>query len=691
MLRRSLLLAAGAVAGPALAQEPTTVEALVVSGAPFAVSIDSTTTHVDIVDAAELARQRPGGLGEVLESLPGVRSTAYGPGATRPVIRGQSGQRVLVLQNGVGLVDASALSPDHAVAADPSQASRIEVIRGPSALAYGGSAIGGVVNVIDDRIAERAPAGGRSGRASASAESVNDGAAGSFAVRAGADGWVVALDGEARESGDYTTPVRPLSARLAAEEGLTASGPRRQLNSDVRLTAVGAGLSRVAEGGFVGVSVKRTETEYGVPFVQATAPLDHGPIGIDLGQTRLDARAQAPVDLWRFDRARLSVGYADYRHAEIDRGAGGAVGTQFFSHGTEARLELIEAEDDGRQGAVGVQALTRRLSAVGDEAFIPSSRTREAGAFALQRYDRGGWGIEAGLRLDRRSVEAELFGRPTSPIAQSYGLDWSAAAADQDFGNVSASLGAFARPGEGLFLALSLSRNARAPTEFELYSDGPHEGTGTYQVGDPGLGSEKVTSAEATARYRRGRLRLEGHAYAARYDGFIDERPTGDAVDDGGDPADPELPVFRFVQTRADFTGGELEAGFELLQGEAGSVWLDLVFDTVRGSTPLGPPARVPPPSLSARLSYEGARLDAAVTLRRVRHQDRIAPFELPTDGHARVDLSVGYRPFEGREATLFLDVDNLTNAEIREHVSFLKDIAPAAGRSVRIGVSGRY
>jgi iron complex outermembrane receptor protein len=691
-LMASCCALAVAAPGVALAQDDdvTVIEEVVVSGAPYAVSIDSATTHVDVLDAADLSRAGAASLGDLLGGLPGVRSTAYAPGASRPVIRGQSGQRVLVLQNGVGLIDASALSPDHAVAASPGQASRIEVLRGPSALAYGGTAIGGIVNVLDERISSHQPENGLEAAATASAETVNDGAAANFSARKSVSDWVVSLDGEARDTDDYETPVRHVSDILAQAEGLTPLADRTQHNTDLRLRGYGAGVSRILDAGYVGVSVKRSETEYGIPFLQTGEPLEEGPIGIDLVQTRLDARGEFPIDIAQFDKVRFAAGYADYRHAEIDRGAG-EIGTQFFSHGAEGRVEFIRDAGDGLQRAFGLQGLRSSLSAVGDEAFIPPSQTRDAAVFALQRHDYGAWGVEAGLRFDASRIDAELAGRTTSEIAQAFGLDWSAAPATARFEQVSASAGVFARPADDLFLGLSVSRNARAPTQFELYSDGPHEGTETYQVGDPTLTSEKVTSAEATVRYSRDRFRFEGHLYFAGYDGFIDERPTGERVGDDGDPAEDELPVFRFVQTDAEFYGGELEAGYELVRTPTGSLWLDLIADHVRGDTDLGPAARVPPPSLTARLGWEALRWDADLSVRTIAHQDTVAPFELETDGHTSVDASFGYRPFEDREVTLFLDVTNLTDAEIREHVSFLKDIAPAPGRSFRLGVTARY
>lgn len=660
-------LVMSAVAAPAMGQAvgPQTVDEVVVTGAPYAVSIDSAATHVEVLKRDDLEMAQPAGLGDMLANLPGLRSTRFGPGASRPVIRGQSGPRVQVLQNGVGLVDASTLSPDHAVAADPADAERIEVLRGPSTLAYGGSAIGGVVNVIDGRIARDQPEKPLSGRLGGSIGGPGDGRALAGGLTAGHGRLVITLDADHHRSGDYATPVPPVSDRLAARDGLTVDPRRRQFNTAVDFTAYGAGVSLVGDDGYVGLAVKQTDTGYGLPFAQVLAPLDpaaEGPVRIDLAQTRGDLRGERRIDLGPFVRLRGALGYADYRHAEQDA-ATGEIGTVFASHGTEGRLELMQEDRGGWQGAVGVQGLRRSLQAIGDEAFVPPSDVTEAGGFVLQRRDFGGWGLEGGLRLDRRTIKTDTDARR--------------------FDNVSASLAAFWRPADGLFLALVGARNARAPTEFELFADGPHPGTNAYEVGDAALSSEIVTSVEATARWTLGRWRLEGHLFHAEYDGYIDPSPTG-AIEDG-------LAVYRFVQTDARFTGGEIEVSYDLWSQGARSLAVDVAADLVRGTTDLGPPARTPPYAVTARLTYEGDRLGAWAQARRVGGQNRVAALETPTDGSTTFDAGLSWRFDDDGARRVFIEARNLTNDEVREHVSFLKDIAVQPGRSLRAGFSTRF
>jgi iron complex outermembrane receptor protein len=679
MTRASLFTCAGALAliaaTPALAQRAPAERALsevVVTAAPYAVSIDSATTSVDIIKREELDTAPVGGLGDVLSGLPGVRSTFFGPGASRPVIRGLAGPRVLVLSNGLGQVDASALSPDHAVATDPQEAERIEVLRGPSALAYGGSAIGGIVNVIDERIAQDRVEG-LHGRVLASGSTVDEGRLAAASLKAGVGAWVVTLDGIHRESDDYDVPVPAESRRQLAADGEEWPGSiaSKVENTSTELTAYGAGLSYVGERGYVGLSVKRTDTTYGVPghaheeepgAEPEGEPHAEEGVSIKLEQTRYDLRGEQSFDLGPFEKVRFAAGYADYTHVELEDGA---PATRFFSEGWEGRLELVQPDRDGWQGAVGFQALQRDFDAIGEEALVPKTRTEEWGAFVLQRFDRENWGVEGGLRIDRRTLDS-LVG-------------------ERDFTNVSGSLGAFVRPAEGWFLSLSGSRTSRAPAQEELFANGAHPATRSFEVGDAALDQEVSNSLDATVHYGSDRWSTDLHAFAVRYDGFIDLAPTGLDDEDSG------LAIFRYVQTDATFYGLEAEWSYRLWQDGARSVSLEGGADYVHGDTDLGPPARIPPWSVTGRGVFEGGWWSGRVEVRHVAGQDRVADFELPTDDYTLVNASLTVRPLKNQNFKVFLDARNLTDVEAREHASFLKDLAPLPGRNFRLGVGYRF
>lgn len=675
---RTLLLAAagwGALAGAAAAQTPpqpqpqpreVVVGDVIVTGAPFGVTDRASLLAVDVLDEEDLAVAPAATLGDLVSGLPGVRSTSFAPGASRPVIRGLAGPRVQVLTNGLGMIDASSVSPDHQVAVDPGEARRIEIVRGPSTLVFGGSAIGGVVNILDDRIPTERP-DGVDGHLSAQASTVDDGTSLGARLKANAGPLVLTVDGFTRDASDYDVPVFPESQALLDEEGETAGEERTVENTFVRLDQYGAGASWIGPRGYVGASVKHVDTTYGVPgHAHEPDPLDPDAeeegVSIGLEQTRYDVRGELTFDAGPFSAARVSAGWADYAHTEFE---GDEVGTQFFSDGHEGRLELIQRERDGWQGVVGAQLLERTFDAVGDEAYVPRTDIAEQGLYTVQRFDRGGLGFEGGLRFDKRSLES--------------------AAGERDFSNVSASAGLFFRPAAPWFLGLSVARNARAPSEVELFAEGPHVATGAFEIGDIDLESEVATSIEGTLHFASGPFEFDLHAYHADYDGFIDLRPTGlEDVDSG-------LPIFNYVQTGATFRGFEAEAEYRVWESGQRSLTLTAAADHVRASTDLGPAARIPPWSATGGVEWASRLFDVGLEVRHVGEQDRTAAFERPTDSYTLVNLKGAVRPFAERNVTVFAEVSNLTDAEAREHASFQKDIAPLPGRSLRAGVTWRF
>lgn len=670
---RSLLMAAagstilaGAAAAQSAPQAPAELGDIIVTGAPYGISQRASVIATDVVDEQTLATAPAASLGDMLSGRPGIRSTDFAPGASRPVIRGLSGPRVQVLTNGIGLIDASTVSPDHAVATDPAEANRIEIIRGPATLVYGGSAIGGVVNVLDDRIPTEIPEGGVSGVVSTQASSVDDGRSAFGRMTVGSGNFAFNVDGVKRKTDDYDIPAPAISARRAAAEGLAREDTGTQPNSYTDLEAWGVGGSYIGDKGFAGVSYKNTDSEYGTVAEES--------VFIKLNQKRWDARGEYRFDSGPFSALRGSYGHADYTHTEFE--AVGEPGTIFNSDGWEGRADLVQRERNGWNGAVGVQALSRNFEAIGEEAFVPSVKIDELGLYTVQRLDLGNHGFEGGLRYDRR----ELSGTPIGGANE----------VTRELDNWSASAAAFIRPTTGLFLGLSLAHNERAPSEVELFADGVHIATAAYETGDLTLNSEKVTTLEGTAHYDRGRFTGDLHIYHSWYNGFIDERPTGDQF--YFEEEDEFFPIYRFVQTDAKFYGFELEGAYALWQDGDRKLSLEGAADYVHAQTDFGPAARIPPYSVTGRLAWTSTKFDASAEVRHVGEQDRVAnAFELPTDDYTLVNASVAVRPFAQQNVTLFAEARNLTDEEAREHVSFLKDIAPLPGRNLRVGVAYRF
>jgi iron complex outermembrane recepter protein len=671
--RPALLIALGwsAMAGGAAAQTATRMEEpppearledVIVTGVPYGVTQRATTLAITVVDEEALAQAPAASLGDLVNGLPGVRSTNFAPGASRPVIRGLSGPRVQVLTNGIGLIDASSVSPDHQVATDPAEANRIEIVRGPATLAYGGTAIGGVVNVLDGRIPVELP-DGVDGRVSAQTSSVDDGwstaARAAFALGPVA----VSLDGLRKESEDYDIPSPAISRRMAEAEGIARDGGGTQANSFSQLDSWGIGASFIGARGHLGASYKDLSSTYGVVAEDG--------VFIELEQTREDVNGELRFDDGPFQAVRGAFGHAEYTHTEFE--GPGQPGTVFNSDGQEGRIDLIQRNRNGWNGAIGFQGLSRTFEAIGDEAFVPTSDIEEAGIYAVQRLDRPDWGLEGGLRYDRRSLSAV-------PLA-------GGARVERAFDNWSGSGAVFFRPTAELFLGLSLAHNERAPSEVELFADGLHIATAAYETGDPTLDNEKVTTLEGTVHYDAGRFRGDLHVYASKYDGFIEEQDTGLEFDDGGEL----FPIFQFVQTDADFSGFEAEAAFDLWSSGARTLTVEAAADYVDAETGLGRAARIPPWGLTGRLVWASTPFDATLEVRHVGEQAKLADYELGTDSYTLVNLSGAWRPFKDGNVTVFAEGHNLTDEEAREHASFLKDIAPLPGRNLRVGVSYRF
>ena len=478
----------------ALAQQPPQNEEEIVVTAPLEGSRIESLQGTTVLNREDVVDTLNGGLGNSLDALPGVSTTFYGVGASRPIIRGLGDDRVRVLENGIGAIDAASASPDHAVTADGLDASRIEVLRGAAALAYGGNAIGGVINVLDESIPTHRTADPFSADALGSHEGVNQGREGALGVTADAGSVVFHLSAAARETDDYDIP----GFANADATGAYGTAP----NSWTSFRAYAAGASLVRDWGYAGLAVKRTTDDYGLP------PEAPGELGghIELEQTREEARGDLRVGWGPFNRLDFGVQHADYEHTEFE--GDGAPGTTFTNEGWEGRVEAHHRSDE-LQGAIGAQGSDNDFAAIGEEGFITPTNTRDFGVFAIERWDTGGWGLEGGLRAEQRTVDNEGGG-------------------ERDFTSTSASAGAFIRPAANWFLGATLARTERAPTATELFANGPHLATFSYELGNPDNDTETALSIEGSARYTTDAFTFELNLYHidfSDYTALVDFEP----------------------------------------------------------------------------------------------------------------------------------------------------------------------
>ena len=629
---------------------------------------------ISVLDEADLTREVRPSIGETLARQPGVSATSFGPAASAPVLRGLSGDRVRVLTDGIGSLDLSSSGPDHAISINPVTAERIEVLRGPSALLFGSSAIGGVVNVIDARIPRRLPKNAVGVTALASyGTAANERLINGSADVPLAGKFVVHLDGNWQKSDDLRTGGHILSKDLR-EQALASPDPEIQTLADLKgklpnsaaESKEGAiGLAYVDGGLNIGASITRHLATYQVPIryslvsgVEAEAPT------IDQEQTRYDFRAEIPVRGF-FSQIRARGGYADYHHDELDDT--GAIGSSFFSKGGEGRFELIQSERAGWGGTSGLQYLDRNARIEGDEKFLPDSRQRQAGLFTLQTLVSGPLRVEGGARVEFSKLTADADEQLATPDRSRNFTTWSG------------SLGGQYEFSPGWRAGLTLSRSSRAPSIDEMFSNGPHGASQSFEVGNPNLNPETSVGVEAVLHCQSGPVTLNASLYYNRFSNFIFQAPTGETEGD--------LPVFQYLQGRANYYGFEAQALAKF--GEAfgvkwkGELQADAVNATVKdyGPAPLIPPLRI----LGA---IEGSRgtVDGRLEVEHAFDHNRTAPIETDTPGYTLVNASVDWHPFSANpELSLSLAANNLFDVEARRSTSLLKDFAPLAGRDIRL------
>ncbi|WP_422921407.1 TonB-dependent receptor [Sphingomonas donggukensis] len=688
-------LIALACATPAFAQSmaPAPTSDIVVT-APVRTSEADVLQGTSIVKGEELTRDLRPTLGETLARQPGVSATSFGPSASRPVLRGFQGERVRVLTDGIGSIDVSNTSVDHAVIIDPLLAERVEVLRGPSALLFGSSAVGGVVNVIDTRIPRTVPADGYRLNGIATYGSAADersiGAAGDVGVT---DKIVLHADGSYLKADDLRTGGGYILSRQARAAALSQVGlPQgddpidfaananlrgRLPNTAAETWTAGVGGAIITDTGSLGLSYSHYDSLYGVPIRYATAVGgEQEAPRLDIVQNRVDLRAEVKTGGTILDSIRLRAGHASYRHFELD--PAGDIGTAFYNKGTEGRLELVQATRGGWQGASGVQYFNRAFDVIGDEAFLPRSETNQTGLFTLQQYASGRLRAEGGLRYEL-----------TDHAARTIAGDDRFFRGKRHFETLSGSLGASYEVTDGVRIGLNGSRTARAPSAEELFANGPHAGTQAYELGSPDFRVERAWGLEATLHAHGDGFSFDASAYHSWFSNYIYEAQTGQAPCEaaalaaGRDGVD--LPCFQFAQADARYYGFEADASVKLAQIGGYRINADVVGDyvhaTIKGG---GPIPRIPPLRILGGIEAQGDKLTARAEVEHAFAQDRIAAFETPTNGFTLVNASLSIKPFASDRTTLLLSANNIFDVEARRHASVLKDFAPLAGRDLR-------
>jgi iron complex outermembrane receptor protein len=623
----------------------------------------------------DLVADMRGQIGETLAHLPGVSATSFAPGASRPVLRGLDGDRVRVLVDGIGSIDASNVSADHAVVFDPLTVDHIDVVHGPAVLLFGGQAIGGAVNALDKRIPRSVPDTASATFIGSYGTAAKEKSVAGAADLALADRLVAHIDANWRKSDDLgvggyvnSAPLRGELLSDAAEQREAGqndqadelerlAGLRGHIpNTAARSYTLGAGLAFIDDGGNLGISVQHFDTHYGIPMRPGSA--EEAPVSIDLVQTRVDMRGAVNLNGF-LDSLQFRGAYGDYRHVELE---GDEAGTKFAGEGVEFRTDLVQSDNNGWKGRSGVQLVARTLSVVGAEAFVPDNAVSRLSVFTLQSLGLGsGLELEAAGRYETAGVKAVSVGF------------------DRNFDLWSGALGVSWVPSEGWKVGANYIRGARAPAPEELLSNGMHAATQSFEIGDPNFRKETSDGFEAYVRYDG-----EGHSvsltgYVTDFDGFITALPTG-AEQEG-------LPVYQYQQLPARFKGFEASGSIDAFHWNGGVLKLDASADYTHAQLKnVGPVPRIPALRLQGGVEAETGPLHLRGEVEWNDDQPRVSALEYPVKSFTVVNLSADWHPMgEDAPVTLILDANNIFDVVGRRAASYTRDFVPIAGRDIRL------
>jgi iron complex outermembrane receptor protein len=672
-----------------------TIPTTAVTGNPLGVGSDQMVVPISILNGRELSLKRGNTLAETLNSIPGVSNSSFGPSVGRPMIRGMDSDRIKILQNGVNNLDASNLSFDHGVSIDPLIIEQIDVIRGPATLLYGGGAVGGVVNAIDHRIPKE-KLEGITGRGEVRYGGANLEQSNAAVVDVGTGNFVMHFDAYNRDSKNLRIPGNAISNRLEStqvwdptingdgggvfEGGYTTypanHGRKKLLNSQSETRGGAVGASMIFDKGYAGVSYAKHQTKYG--------SVKEPGILLDMDTDRIDFASEIK-DLGRFfERAKFKAAYTDYRHHEMDAVE---IHTTFKNRGIDGTFELAHVPLLGLKGVIGTQFDSGKFDAIGHEAFIPNSKTNSQSLYVYEELPLNQHKITFGLRHGNHEIESkgggedDKFGDPSK----------------KKFNTNNAAIGGLYALNEQWSLTANLSHNERAPSYFELFANGVHTATGVYEEGQSNLKKEKSNGLDGQIRWKSGQDSLTLGAYFNKFSNFIGLLSTN-IGGEGHNEEEEEITYKKstFSGIKADFKGVELEGKTMLtdyLQFNVRGDYVDAKDKTNGGYVP-----RISPLKLGAGLKYEFDRFGARFDVLHAFKQNRVATNynyetgkELITDAYTNVSMMATYKLPTQLNLEAFTRANNLLDEEIREHASFLKDIAPMGGRSLMIGLRGEF
>ncbi len=657
---------------------------IVVSASPLERSTDDLAVPVTIIDADEIARSGSVTIGGLVGDKPGIAQSSFAPGASRPVIRGLDNTRVRIQENGIGTHDVSALSEDHAVPVNPLSVDKVEVIRGPSVLRYGSSAIGGLVSVLNERIPTRQPDGGLEGSLLLDHTTVDEGFQGAGAVSIGTGPIVTNLDLFARTATDYDTP-----------QGRQANSARESVGGSV-------GASFMHDMGYVGFAISQFDSEYDIPGGEAAEKQ----LFIDLEQTKYSGSAVFEDLEGVISSVKLDGAFTDYTHDEVNRSAG-AVGSRFDNDEWEARGEITHAPLGSLEGALGVQISGQELSATGEggELIAPSDRDLIAGFFFEEWKARENLTLQFGARVEHVTLNGLGVSLPTfQGVTLGAGTETAdfGTRRDHDFTPISGSVAAIFDLNDQTKLGANVQYVERAPDLLELFAKGAHEATETFEIGNPNLSKESATSFELTLSQQQASFGFDIAGFYTSFEDFIFKSETGFVCGEefdtcgiaGNAGVEDELTQIFYDQADADFHGLEVSGYWDAFSVHGGTVGFDTQFDYVRAEFSSGGNVpRIPPMRYGLGAYFKDDAFFGRVGFLRAEEQDDVATNETATNGYTDLKAEASYLftlPDSNRQIEFGVVGTNLLDDDIRNHVSFKKDDVLLPGANARFFIRAK-
>jgi iron complex outermembrane receptor protein len=604
------------------------------------------------VDAEQILKQGGSSLADALANIPGVSSTGFAAGASRPIIRGMDANRVRILEDGTSSSDASDIGPDHGVPIDPISARSIEVVRGAGTLRYGSQAIGGVVNAINNRIPLALP-GQPSGEVQAAYDSTSDAGQGAVMGDLPLGNFAFHADGFYRHTDNYDTPLGQQANSFFRGDGFSVGGSGF-FGNDSR----------------AGVALVHYDAKYGIPSDVTF---------INMRQTKLLTGSSLDLGDGLFRTLNLNGSYGNYSHEEIDPTNNNAINSTFKNKEFDGRAEtLLGHIGPLTNSAVGIEIQNRQFSALGDAAnYLLPTLTQNYAGFLFTEMPLGNrLHLQASGRIEAVQAEGTPFtGRKTT----------------RGFVPVSGAVGALFELTDSIKLGLTGSSTARAPGQTELFARGPHDGPGTFETGNPTLRMERANSLEGTVRLRLAEFTFDGAAYVTSFDNYIYGQLTGRTCDDAGICAfgSPDaLRELNYVQQSANFRGLEGKAVYDLWHTTDGVLQVTALGDYVRATLSGGVNVpRIPAWRAGGGLGWESEAFDAGFQVIRVGDQNEPGLFDTPTPGYVQLDAQLAWRPFTNRKVEIALIGHNLANEVVRNAAALNKDAVVMPGRSIRVAL----